>query len=210
MDPASAFAAFFLAAALLTITPGADTALVLRTAAVEGERSALLAGAGIVSGVLAWGLMAAFGIGGVLAVSELGYRVLQYAGAAYLGWLGLRLIRGALRPQAPSAAADPSPRPTGGWYWRGLLTNLLNPKVGLFYISLLPQFIPPGGSPLLYGTAFSAVHAGLGLVWFFGLTRALRPLAALLQRPPVMRSLDGATGALFVALGLGLALSRRD
>ena len=209
MDPVSAFAAFLLAAALLTITPGADTALVLRTAAVEGERCALRAGAGIVSGVLAWGLVAAFGIGGVLAVSELGYRMLQYAGAAYLAWLGLRLICGTLRTESSSASAPPSRRPSRGWYWRGLLTNLLNPKVGLFYVSLLPQFIPPGGSPLLYGTIFSMVHACLGLLWFFALTRALRPLAERLRRPPVMRCLDRATGALFLALGLGLALSRR-
>lgn len=200
--------AFTAAAALLTITPGADTALVLRTAAVEGERAAMRAGAGIVTGVLGWGLLTALGIGGLLALSDLAYRALQLAGALYLAWLGLCLLGNALRPQTQ----QPGPTPEGAsprWFWRGLLTNLLNPKVGLFYVSLLPQFIPTGGSPLLYGLAFSLIHAALGLVWFLGLARLLRPVAGVIRRPAFRRGMDGVTGTLFLALGAGLALSRR-
>ena len=119
MDVATALLSFSIAAALLTITPGLDTALVLRTAAVEGPRRAMLAGAGVVTGVLAWGLIAALGLGAVLAVSELAYRCLQLAGAAYLIWLGIGMLRGAragvaeghgaFRPELVPAWGDDQP-----------------------------------------------------------------------------------------------------
>ncbi len=209
LPAASALIAFTAAAALLTITPGADTALVLRTAAIDGERAAIRAGAGIVTGVMGWGLLTALGIGGLLAVSDMAYRILQMAGAAYLTWLGLRLLLNALRPHGGNATPAGEADAATGWFWRGVLTNLLNPKVGLFYVSLLPQFIPAGGSPLLYGAAFSLIHAALGLVWFLGLARLLRPLGGLLRRPAFQRGMDGVTGTLFVVLGAGLALARR-
>jgi threonine/homoserine/homoserine lactone efflux protein len=105
MDPISAVIAFSIPAALLTIMPGLDTALVVRTAAVEGSRRAMLAGGGVVCGCLVWGLIAALGLGVVLAVSQIGYRVLQIAGAAYLIWLGGGCCA------APSGPARASPQP---------------------------------------------------------------------------------------------------
>src|SRR4029077_10434420 len=143
MTTAHALLAFTAAAGLLTITPGLDTALVLRTAAVDGGRRALLAGLGVCLGCLVWGLAVAVGLGGLLAVSRLAYDILRVVGALYLIYLGVRLL---LRP-APSldlGSADPAPSPS--WFARGLLTNLLNPKVGIFYVTFLPQFIPSGSS----------------------------------------------------------------
>ena len=104
---------------------------------------AMLAGAGVVTGVLAWGLIAALGLGAVLAVSELAYRCLQFAGAAYLIWLGIGMLRGAFRAREPGLPRVMAPS-APNWFLRGVMTNLLNPKVGVFYISFLPQFLPVG------------------------------------------------------------------
>ncbi|WP_067223963.1 LysE family translocator [Stappia indica] len=216
MDPLSAVLAFSLAAALLTLTPGLDTALVLRTAAVEGPRRAMLAGAGVSTGVLAWGLMAALGLGAVLAVSETAYTVLRIAGALYLLWLGFGMLRAALsaeRAQKLAAAANAKGKGTTsgrGWFWRGLLTNLLNPKVGVFYISFLPQFTAEGVPVVAFSVGLAAIHATMGTAWFALLTLATRPVAGLLRRPAVTRTLDGLTGAVLIGFGLRLALERRD
>lgn len=211
MEPLSAIAAFSLAAALLTLTPGLDTALVLRTAAVEGSRRAMLAGAGIVSGCLVWGVIAALGLGAMLAVSKIGYMALQLAGAAYLIWLGAGMLWSAVRGSASKAEVEApgEARDAGGWFWRGLMTNLLNPKVGIFYVSLLPQFVPDGVPVAAFSAGLACIHAAMGLAWFAALTLATRPLAGALRRPAVTRALDGMTGAVLVAFGLRLALERR-
>lgn len=213
MSAITAIAAFSLAAGLLTITPGLDTALVLRTATVEGPKKAMAAGAGIVCGVLAWGLIASLGLGAILAVSEIAYRLLQYAGAAYLLWLGLNMIRAGLLRNPPMADPLPHPERRAGrmyaWYWRGLLTNLLNPKVGVFYLSFLPQFIPPDVPVVPFSLGLAAIHAAMGLLWFALLTLATRPLAHALRTPHIVRLLDGLTGGVLVLFGLKLAFAPR-
>jgi threonine/homoserine/homoserine lactone efflux protein len=189
---------------LLTVTPGLDTALVLRTAAVEGPRRALLAGLGICLGCLAWGAVVAIGLGMLLEASRLAYTALKWAGAAYLLWLGLHLLRS---PRSDFGAAAPR-RETGAWLRRGFLTNMLNPKVGVFYVSFLPQFIPAGSDVPAWTLLLAAIHAGLGLLWFLTLVAATRPLAAALRRPSLISWLDRATGAVFLAFAARLALSR--
>jgi threonine/homoserine/homoserine lactone efflux protein len=211
MDPLSAIMAFSVAAALMTITPGLDTALVLRTATVEGPRPAMAAGAGVVSGVLAWGLLTSLGLGVMLAMSEIGFRILQYAGAAYLIWLGTRMILSAFkgRDADQGFAPDPQARSASGWFWRGLMTNLLNPKVGVFYVSFLPQFIPADVPVVAFSVALAAIHAAMGLVWFGAITMATRPFSRLLRRASVTRSIDGLTGTVLIAFGARLLLERR-
>lgn len=209
MTEFQALAAFAAAAALLTITPGLDTALVLRTAASEGPRRALLAAVGIAAGCLAWGLAAGLGLGAVLAASPLAYDVLRWAGAAYLVWLGIGLIRAPRLTFDLSAAESPAHAAPPNWLLRGLLTNLLNPKVGLFYISFLPQFIPAGANVLGWSVLLASIHNLLGLIWFGALVAATRPLAAALQRPALIAWLDRMTGGLFIAFGLKLALTAR-
>jgi len=201
-----AVAAFTAAAALLTVTPGLDTALVLRTAASEGPRRAMLAGIGIAAGCLAWGLAAGLGLGAVLAASQLAYDLLRWAGAAYLVLLGIHLVR-TPRTRFELAVREGAAAPN--WLLRGLLTNLLNPKVGLFYVSFLPQFIPAGANVLGWSVLLASIHNLLGLIWFGALVLATRPLAAALQRPALITWLDRITGGLFIAFGLKLALSTR-
>jgi threonine/homoserine/homoserine lactone efflux protein len=208
MSPlAQSLIAFTLAAALLTVTPGLDTALVLRTAAAEGSRRAFAAALGICLGCLAWGGLVAIGLGFVLAASELAYRVLKWAGAAYLLYLGLRLI---LAPRGHKEGSDAPPSADrNGWFLRGLLTNLLNPKVGAFYVSFLPQFIPAGASVPSTTLLLAAIHAALGLLWFLLLIGATRPLARAVRSPRFVRALDRLTGGVLIFFGLKLALSRQ-
>lgn len=208
MTSGAALLAFTATAALLTITPGLDTALVLRTAAAEGPRRAMLAAVGIALGCLGWGLLVGLGLGALLAASQFGYELLRWAGALYLFYLGIKLIRSPrqtmeLGPAETTGASQPN------WLLRGFLTNMLNPKVGVFYVSFLPQFIPAGSSVLGWSVLLASIHNLLGLIWFGALVLATRPLLGALRRPGVMVWLDRLTGGLFVAFGLKLALDAR-
>jgi threonine/homoserine/homoserine lactone efflux protein len=203
-----ALAAYVVAAALLTLTPGLDTALILRTAAVEGPKRATLAAVGIVSGCLVWGAAVALGLGALLAASHLAFTALKWAGAAYLVWLGVNLIA---KPRSGFDLAAGAPSPDGDFAWmrRGLLTNLLNPKIGVFYISFLPQFLPAGVQPAPFIFLLAAIHGGLGLAWFACMIAATRPIAGALKKAGVVRWLDRLTGGVFLGFGLRLALDRR-
>lgn len=200
----ASFIAFLGAAALVTIAPGLDTALVLRTAAVEGARRAFLAGLGVALGCLAWAGMAAIGVGALLAASEAAYTALKWAGAAYLLWLGVKLL---LRPRERfDFAAEKS---NGAPLARGFLTNILNPKVGVFYVSFLPQFVPPEAPAGIWVMGLGAVHAAMGLFWFALLIAATRPLARLFQRSAFVKTIDRLTGGVFLSFGAALALESR-
>jgi threonine/homoserine/homoserine lactone efflux protein len=202
---AGSLVAFTAAASLLTLTPGLDTALVLRTAASDGARPAALAGLGIAGGCLVWAALVAVGLGALLAASELAYRILRLAGAAYLIWVGYRMLfhpRRAFQMEAVSAHSRAA-------FARGALTNLLNPKVGVFYVSFLPQFVPEGEPVAAFILLLGLIHAFLGLLWFACLILATRPLVRLLRRPALVTGLDRITGGLFIAFGLGLVLESR-
>ena len=206
MDAASLIA-FVAAAALLTITPGPDSALILRTAAVEGRTTAVAAGVGILLGCLVWAVAAALGLGALLAASEAAYTALKWIGAAYLCWLGARLLLDPRQSFSPDAAQAAPARQ--GWFARGLLTNLLNPKVGLFYASFLPQFIPADAPVGIWTAGLGAVHALVGMIWFTGMIAATAPIAGFLRRASVVRWIDRLTGGLFIAFGVRLALEGR-
>lgn len=198
--------AFVAAASLLTIAPGLDTALVLRMAATRGPRSAGLAGLGIATGCFGWAALVALGLGALLAASQLAYTTLRWIGAAYLVWTGYKMLRHPRRSFLPPAAI---PGDQGVAFTTGLLTNLLNPKVGVFYVSFLPQFVPEGVAVAPYILLLGAIHAVLGLIWFASLILATRPLANFLRRPRVVQACDRLTGGMFVAFGVGLALQSR-
>jgi threonine/homoserine/homoserine lactone efflux protein len=209
MTVAQALIAFCIAAGLLTIVPGLDTALVLRTAAAEGARNATLAALGIVAGCLTWGAAVALGLGALLAASQLAFNVLKWAGALYLVWLGVNLLfkpRSGFGTELAEPASSPSSR---NWLGRGYLTNLLNPKVGVFYVSFLPQFLPahvPAGAFIFL---LATLHAAMGLAWFALLIVATRPIARALRKPAVIRRLDRMTGVVFLSFGVKLALVRQ-
>ncbi|MFL6946564.1 MAG: LysE family translocator [Xanthobacteraceae bacterium] len=210
MSIAQSLLAFTLAAGLLTITPGFDTILVLRTSTAEGPKQAALAGLGVCVGCLCWGAIVAVGLGALLTASHIAYEALKLLGAAYLGWLGLNLVLSRrtdvsldlMKSESPSTARANS-------FWRGLLGNLLNPKVGAFYVSFLPLFVPAGVPVAPYVFLLAAIHAVLGVAWFAALIVATQSLSRALRRPSVRRSLDVLVGCVFVGMGVRLVLSRQ-
>jgi threonine/homoserine/homoserine lactone efflux protein len=206
MTTPQAVLAFTGAAALLTITPGLDTALVLRTAAVEGPRRAFLAGAGICLGCLTWGFAASAGLGALLVLSTVAFDGVRVLGAGYLFFLGLSLLR--RRRRSPRADLPPAARTSPpGWFVRGLLTNLLNPKVGVFYLTFLPQFVPHGAAVTPFSMLLAGIHAAEGMLWFGLLIALTQPLSTWLARPGVTAILDKATGILLLGFGVRLVVN---
>jgi threonine/homoserine/homoserine lactone efflux protein len=206
MSIADNLIAFTLAATLLTLTPGLDTALILRTSTVEGRKQGLRAALGINAGCLLWGAAVAFGLGALIAVSQLAYDILKYCGAAYLAWLGMNML---VRPRQSLGAVAAQGRSEANWFLKGMLGNLLNPKVGIFYVSFLPQFIPQGQPLVAWTFGLVGIHVALGLLWSMVLIGATQSLAGVLRREKVIQWMDRATGLVFVLFAARLALSRR-
>ncbi|MCQ8771963.1 LysE family translocator [Streptomyces telluris] len=227
MITVSALGSFALIVGLLTLTPGLDTALILRTAAVGHHRRVWGVVLGIQTGTLLWGVLSALGITAVLTASHLAYAMLRWAGAAYLVWMGGRILIPALRRQAAGTDPDPGTDPDspdalpdaagapgepdagdsflGGWR-RGTVTNLLNPKMGAFYVAVLPQFIPAGASHLMAGTMLAGVHILLATLWSGVLIAFARALRTSLRRPSARRILDRISGTVIAGFGVHLAL----
>ncbi|PLR37953.1 lysine transporter LysE [Chimaeribacter californicus] len=198
---------FSFAAGVLTLTPGLDTALILRTAATENSRKALQAAMGINAGCLVWGALVALGMGALLAASEIAFTTLKWIGAGYLCWLGLNMI---LRPRTAMAPETPTANARGSnWFVKGLFGNLLNPKMGVFYVSFLPQFVPSGYPMAVSVFSLAVIHVLIGTLWSCTLIAATRPLARWLRRTAVVKTLDRLTGCVFLAFAARLATTRR-
>lgn len=198
--------AFSLAALLLTLTPGLDTALILRTACAEGGKKAFHAALGIDAGCFVWGALVALGLGALLAVSEMAYTVLKVCGAVYLSWLGLQLL---IRPRSSFSNGDDNNVSQGSWFIRGMMGNVLNPKMGIFYVSFLPQFIPAGHSPLIWTFILVSIHVAIGTIWSVTLILSTHFASAVLKKSRVVRVMDRATGGLFLCFAAKLAISTR-
>lgn len=202
---------YALAAGILTLTPGLDTALVLRTAASQGSKKALSTAFGISTGCLVWGAMVALGLGAVLAASEIAFNVLKWIGAAYLAWLGLQMLfkpRNEMNMDAPQSRRT-ALRIGNSPFVKGLFGNVLNPKVGVFYVSFLPQFVATGYPVGPYIFDLAAMHAVIGTLWSVTMISATRPLSRWLRRPAVVRTLDRLTGTVFIAFAVRLATTKR-
>lgn len=199
--------AFTFAATLLTLTPGLDTAMVLRTTTLEGKQQGLRAALGINAGCLLWGAAVAFGLGALIAVSEVAFNVLKYCGAAYLTWLGVKML---VRPRGSIACVAAADQATPSWFLKGMIGNLLNPKIGIFYISFLPQFIPSGQSLVVWTFGLVSIHVGIGMLWSIALIAATQPLAGVFRREKFIKWMDRTTGMVFVLFAAKLALSKRS
>lgn len=204
---------FIAAGWLLNLTPGPDVLYIVSHAIKSGVRAGMVAALGIVSGCFVHVFAAALGVGALLATSATAFTALKWAGAAYLCWMGVTLLfgRGSGSPSIvpPGVQTVPEPVDLRRVYRRGFLTNVLNPKVALFFLAFVPQFIAPGAEDklsafLLLGLLFnvSSLPINLGYAWVAGW--AARRVGAV-QR--VMHGLDRAAGALFIGFGLRLALS---
>jgi threonine/homoserine/homoserine lactone efflux protein len=197
--------------AVLTITPGPDMLLVLRNGLRNGSGVAWFTGLGCCLGISCHAAAAVLGLSAVLAASAAAYTVVKIAGAVYLAYLGVRMVLAAVRkddggPQAPVAADALGRREA---FRQGLLTNLLNPKIALLFLTLLPQFVGTG-EPRLRTTALLAlVFLAIAVVWWRLFTLALRPISRLLRGERARRVLDGVSGALLLGIGARVALEPR-
>lgn len=214
MTIGQALLSFSVVAALLTVIPGLDTALVLRAAVSRGRAHAVAAALGINAGCLVWGVAAAVGASALLVASETAYRLLTLAGAVYLVGLGAHLLWTSFRRRdADDDALAPAAAPERGSLWvswlTGLGTNILNPKIGVFYVATIPQFIPDGTSPLLMGILLAVVHNLIGMLWFAFVITGAGFMAKSLGRSRFARVADRVTGVVLVGFGLRLALQHR-
>lgn len=201
---------FAVVAGLLTLVPGIDTALVLRASLSRTRSYAVATALGVATGVMLWGTAAAVGISALLTASQLAYRLLTTAGAVYMLWLGASMVWKSLRAGSIEAAAvqvvpalDPS-------RWRGWLlgvgSNVLNPKAGVFYVAVIPQFLPAGVSPLLMGVVLAGVHCVLFLSWCVALILGSGYARRWLNTPRSLAIVDRVTGVVLIGFGGKLTL----
>lgn len=210
---AASLVTYTAVAAVLTVTPGADTMLVIRNVIARGRRAGVITTLGICSGLFVHATLSALGLSVILARSAEAFTIVKLAGAGYLAWLGAQSLRRAARRAPPDASwsgADDARALEPARSWReGFLTNVLNPKVAVFYLAFLPQFVGPGDPLLPTFLLLAAIHAALGLVWLSGLAALLEGARGWFTRAAVRRALEGVSGTVLVGLGARLALAWR-
>jgi len=192
---------FLALSAIVVVTPGVDMALVTKNALLHGRRAARATALGVNLGIFIWTLAAALGLAAVIAASAVAFTAIKLAGAAYLVYLGVRTLLGSHEPVAVA--------PRGNAFRQGLASNLLNPKIAVFFTSLLPQFVDAQHAQpqdlLLLGALFNC----LGVIWLLTYASLAARGRDLLARPRVKRALDRVSGVALVGLGVRLAFERR-
>jgi RhtB (resistance to homoserine/threonine) family protein len=205
--------AFTGIALLLTLTPGADTMLVIRSVLARGRRAGFLTVLGICCGLFVHATLSALGVSLILVRSAAAFDVVRAAGAAYLVFLGGQSIwsawRGARRPGHGAPQPTRPPAVAGRAFLEGLLNNVLNPKVAVFYLAFLPQFINPDDPVLAKSILLAGIHFAQGIVWLSCLILFIGWLRGVLAQPRVRRGLEAVTGAVLIGFGVRLALERR-
>ena len=199
---------FVIIALLVTVTPGPGTAMIIRTAARDGRRTAMHAVLGNSCGVVFWGLLSALGVSSLILASEVAFDVLRGVGAAFLIVLGIRSL---LRHRAAEAEpqVDGTPRSGGARGWRlGLVTSIANPKLAAFFVALFPQFLSSHAAVLPAALTMAGVIVAFDVLWFSSLTWLVDRAGALL-RPRLHRMLERFTGTVLIGLGVRLAAEAR-
>lgn len=200
-------AVFASAVFVLNATPGVDFLLTVSRTLQGGARAGVAAACGIAAGCAVHALAAASGLAALLALHPQAFRLIQWAGAAYLVWLGLGMLRQAWRPAAAGGVAAAAAGARSWWadFRGGLLTNVLNPKVALFFLAFLPQFVPAqAGSRTASFLLLGAWFVAQGLLFLLVLVAIAARLQLLRARPAVGRVLNALGGLLFIALALRL------
>jgi len=200
-------AAFLGVSAVVIVLPGPDTALTIRNALLGGRAGGIATAAGVATGQAVWTLAAAVGVAALLRASEPAFVAVRIAGAAYLAWLGAVALLAAVRgSRAAHAGGGRPPARVRSAYRQGVLSNLGNPKMAVFFTSLLPQF---GGTSFAALLGLGLVFCSMTLVWLAGYGVVVARAGDVLRRSRVRRALDGVTGAVLIAFGLRLATERR-
>jgi RhtB (resistance to homoserine/threonine) family protein len=202
---------FIGVAAIVIVVPGPDTVVVTKNVLVHGRRAALGTSFGVTAGLAVWTVAAAVGVASLVRASAVAFTVLKLVGALYLIWLGLQALRAAGHvsgEQDPQSESRPAMGALGG-FRQGFLSDLANPKIGVFFTSLLPQFVDPGRPVLLPFLALGAVFVLMTALWLCAYCLIAARAAQTLQRPRVKAALDRVTGIVLIAIGVRLATERR-
>jgi threonine/homoserine/homoserine lactone efflux protein len=205
----SKYGEFLVFAMLLVLVPGPDFAVVTKNSLAGGRRRGSWTSAGVATSNFVQGTAAACGLSTVIVRAQPVFEAIKWTGVAYLAFLGAQAIRSAIRGRYGPAEGGPpatAARPIAGWR-QGFLSNITNPKVLVFYLAVLPQFLVPGANTgWLLALAWS--HAALSLAWLLALTACLHRLRGLLRRRGVRRGLDATTGAVLLGFSARLAADR--
>ena len=199
--------AFIGVSVAVVVIPGPDMALVARNVLRFGRSAGIATSAGICTGILGWAVAAALGVSTLLATSAVAFTALKLAGAAYLIYLGIAT----LRARDVAIHAGEEDRPALPWHraWlQGLLSALLNPKLGVFFLTLLPQFIAPGDSPAVQALQLAVLFDLIGLGWLVTYSTMLGAVGGALNRPGPRRFIRWLSGTILIALGARVALER--
>jgi threonine/homoserine/homoserine lactone efflux protein len=205
------FFAFLGISALVIVTPGQDTALTIRNALLGGRRSGAFTALGVSAGQAVWTIATSAGLAALLVASEPAFLAVKLAGAAYLIFLGVQALAGAFFPRPAATAGASVGRRGTPWagFRQGFISNLGNPKMAVFFTSLLPQFSPGGNASFAALLLLGFIFCLMTLVWLTGYAIAVAKAGDVLRRPRIRRAIDAVTGAVFVAFGLRLATERR-
>ncbi|MGG7100952.1 LysE family translocator [Rhodococcus sp. 24CO] len=193
--------------ALLTLVPGPDMAVVTQAALTGGRSSGFRVAVGIISGLLVWGLLTVLGLSALLAASAEAYTAVKLAGAAYLIYLGARALWGSRSSQLRSIDA-PRSQKAGTWK-TGFTTNLLNPKIAVFYTSLLPQLVPAGWPTGPSLALLVLIHAAISIAWLSAYVVLLSRARSTFEKPKVRQALERVTGTVLLGFGAKIALEAR-
>jgi threonine/homoserine/homoserine lactone efflux protein len=207
-----ALLAFAGVAAVVIVTPGPDTALTVRNALLGGRRCGIATGLGVALGLSIWTLAASAGIAALLVASEPAFVAVKLAGAAYLVFLGAQSLWHAMRGDAAHAGVNgAAPRrltPVAAMR-QGLLNDLGNPKIAVFFTTLLPQFAPADGPAFATLLGFGLLFCAMTFVWLVAYSVVVARAGEVLRRPRIRRALDAVMGAALVAIGVRVATERR-
>jgi threonine/homoserine/homoserine lactone efflux protein len=201
-----ALATFTPAAVLIILLPGPDTLVTVRSIVRGGRRSGVACAAGILLGLTVWVAAAALGLAALLRASEVGYAVLRVAGAAYLLWLGLQSLRSLRRGPVPAEAGPPRRGLLGTGFGAGLVSNLLNPKVGVFFVTFLPGFVPHGYPVGATSVLLGAVFVALSVLYYAVLVGLAGRVTGWMSSARIRRRLDAITGTVLVGFSIRLAV----
>lgn len=205
----STLTAFLAVSLVVIVTPGQDTALTIRNTLAGGRRGGVATALGVSCGQALWALATSVGLAAVIVASERVFLALKLVGAAYLVLLGVQTLWRAAVGRQASAGSRGEPLRRGAAFRQGLVSNLGNPKMAVFFTSLLPQFAPSDGPAFFHLLALGLLFSGMTVAWLAGYALLVERASAFLRRPLVRRVLDAVTGAVLVALGLRLAGERR-
>jgi RhtB (resistance to homoserine/threonine) family protein len=202
--------AFLIAITLLTLTPGLDTALVIRNTSRAGWKDGVISSLGICSGLFVHALFSAIGISVLLLNSAWLFEAVKMLGAAYLIWLGLSSIRSARKSESMRFdACAGSTLDMKRSFREGLLSNVLNPKTAIFYLAFLPQFIDPSYSAIAQSMILAALHFMIAMVWQTIVALLVEKAKRIMANPAVNRRIESITGAVLIALGTQLIINRQ-